>query len=203
MEFLWGLIVVIGAYIMGSFPTGYLVVKILKGQDIRQVGSGSTGATNVKRVLGKWGFFGVLTVDAIKGLAAVLLAQYLQTKLNIYPELNLLPIFASIAVMLGHSKSIFLGFTGGKSVATTGGTIIGLNWLVAIVAFIIWSSISYFSRYISLGSIIGVASLPILMYIFHAPISYVIYCAIAAIYVIYLHRENIKRLLNGTENKVR
>ena len=203
MEFLWGLIVVIGAYIMGSFPTGYLVVKILKGQDIRQVGSGSTGATNVKRVLGKWGFFGVLTVDAIKGLLAVLLAQYLQVKLNIYPELNLLPIFASIAVMIGHSKSIFLGFTGGKSVATTGGTIIGLNWLVAVVAFIIWSSISYFSRYISLGSIVGVASLPILMYVFHAPLSYVIYCAIAAIYVIYLHRENIKRLLNGTENKVR
>ena len=203
MEFVWGLIIVAGAYVLGSFPTGYLVVKILKGQDIREIGSGSTGATNVKRVLGKWGFFGVLTVDAIKGLAAVLLAQYLQTKLNIYPELNLLPIFASIAVMLGHSKSIFLGFTGGKSVATTGGTIIGLNWLVAIVAFIIWSSISYFSRYISLGSIIGVASLPILMYIFHAPISYVIYCAIAAIYVIYLHRENIKRLLNGTENKVR
>ena len=203
MEFLWGLIVVIGAYIMGSFPTGYLVVKILKGQDIRQVGSGSTGATNVKRVLGKWGFFGVLTVDAIKGLLAVLLAQYLQVKLNIYPELNLLPIFVSIAVMIGHSKSIFLGFTGGKSVATTGGTIIGLNWLVAVVAFIIWSSISYFSRYISLGSIVGVASLPILMYVFHAPLSYVIYCAIAAIYVIYLHRENIKRLLNGTENKVR
>ncbi len=203
MEFVWGLIIVAGAYILGSFPTGYLVVKILKGQDIRQVGSGSTGATNVKRVLGKWGFFGVLTVDAIKGLAAVLLAQYLQTKLNIYPELNLLPIFASIAVMVGHSKSIFLGFTGGKSVATTGGTIIGLNWLVALIAFIIWSSISYISRYISLGSIIGVASLPVLMYIFHAPISYVIYCAIAAIYVIYLHRENIKRLLNGTENKVR
>ena len=203
MELVWGLVIVIGAYFLGSFPTGYLVVKILKGQDIREVGSGSTGATNVKRVLGKWGFFGVLIVDAIKGLAAVLLAQYLQTKLNIYPELNLLPIFASVAVMIGHSKSIFLGFTGGKSVATTGGTIIGLNWLVAIVAFIIWSSISYFSRYISLGSIIGVASLPILMYIFHAPISYVIYCAIAAIYVIYLHRENIKRLLNGTENKVR
>ena len=203
MEFVWGLIIVAGAYILGSFPTGYLVVKILKGQDIRQIGSGSTGATNVKRVLGKWGFFGVLIVDAIKGLAAVLLAQYLQTKLNIYPELNLLPIFASIAVMVGHSKSIFLGFTGGKSVATTGGTIIGLNWLVALIAFIIWSSISYFSRYISLGSIIGVASLPILMYIFHAPISYVIYCAIAAIYVIYLHRENVKRLLSGTENKVR
>ncbi len=203
MEIIWSLLVIIGAYLLGSFPTGYLLVKSIKGEDIRQIGSGSTGATNVKRVLGKKGFLTVMIIDAIKGFIPVFVAKYLQTKFGIYPDTELLPILASIGVIIGHSKSIFLKFTGGKSVATTGGTILGLNWLVAIIAFIIWASISYISRYISLGSIIGVISLPILMYIFQAPLSYVIYCAIAAIYVIYLHRENIKRLLKGTENKVR
>ena len=203
MEIVWSILIVVGAYLIGSFPTGYLLVKAIKGEDIRKIGSGNTGATNVKRVLGKKGFFTVMLLDTLKGFFPVIITQYLQVKYNLYADLDILPILVSLALILGHSKSIFLGFTGGKSVATTGGTIFGLNWMVGSIALIIWASVSYFSRYISLGSITAGISLSILMFLFGQKPSYIIYCAIAAIYVIYLHRENIKRLLSGTENKVR
>ena len=203
MEIVWSILIIVGAYLIGSFPTGYLLVKAIKGEDIRKVGSGSTGATNVKRVLGKKGFFTVMLLDTLKGFFPVVITQYLQVKYNLYADLDILPILVSLALILGHSKSIFLGFTGGKSVATTGGTIFGLNWMVGSIALVIWASVSYFSRYISLGSMMAGISLSILMFLFGQKPSYIIYCAIAAIYVIYLHRENIKRLLSGTENKVR
>ena len=203
MEIVWSILIIVGAYLIGSFPTGYLLVKAIKGEDIRKVGSGSTGATNVKRVLGKKGFFTVMLLDTLKGFFPVVITQYLQVKYNLYADLDILPILVSLALILGHSKSIFLGFTGGKSVATTGGTIFGLNWMVASIALVIWASFSYFTRYISVGSMMAGISLSILMFLFHQKLSYIIYCAIAAIYVIYLHRENIKRLLSGTENKVR
>ena len=203
MEIVWSILIIVGAYLIGSFPTGYLLVKAIKGEDIRKIGSGNTGATNVKRVLGKKGFFTVMLLDTLKGFFPVIITQYLQVKYNLYADLDILPILVSLALILGHSKSIFLGFTGGKSVATTGGTIFGLNWMVGSIALIIWASVSYFSRYISLGSITAGISLSILMFLFGQKPSYIIYCAIAAIYVIYLHRENIKRLLSGTENKVR
>ncbi len=194
-----GLITIVGAYLIGSFPTGFLLVKIFKGEDIRNVGSGSTGATNVKRIMGKTGFFTVMIIDAIKGFVPVIIAQHFDTVSTIH----ILPILASFGVIIGHSKSIFLKFTGGKSVATTAGTIIALNWMVAIICFAIWAIIAYVSKYISLASITAMVLMTILMFCFKSPLSYVIYCAIAAIYVIYLHRENIKRLMNGTENKVR
>ena len=203
MEIVWSILIVVGAYLIGSIPTGYIIVKLIKGEDIRKIGSGSTGATNVKRVLGKKGFFSVMFLDTMKGFLPVILTQYLQVKYNLYAELDILPILVSVALIIGHSKSIFLGFTGGKSVATTGGTIFGLNWMVASIALVIWASFSYFTRYISVGSMMAGISLSILMFLFHQKLSYIIYCAIAAIYVIYLHRENIKRLLSGTENKVR
>ena len=187
--FLTGIIILVAAYLVGSFPTGFLLVKIVKGQDIREVCSGSTGATNVKRVLGKTGFFTVMIIDAIKGFVPVIVAQHFDANSSIH----ILPILASFGVILGHSKSIFLKFTGGKSVATTGGTIVALNWLVALICFAIWAVIAYVSKYISLASIIAMVLMAILMFLFKSPLSYVIYCAIAAIYVIYLHRENIKR----------
>jgi len=110
---------------------------------------------------------------------------------------------AAIAILLGHSKSIFLKFTGGKSVASGVGTILALNWIVGLIIAAIWGVITYTSKYVSLGSIIALALSPILMWVFKAPIAYIIYCAIGAIYIIYLHRSNIQRLIKGEENKVR
>lgn len=188
------------AYIIGSIPTGYIVVKLAKGEDIRKIGSGSTGATNVKRVMGKKWFFIVLLLDAFKGALPVIIAKLLATE---FTGLGLIPVLSALAVILGHSKSIFLKFTGGKSVASGVGTILALNWQIGLLIAAIWGVITYFSRYVSLGSIIALCISPILMFIFNQPLAYIVYCLIGAIYITYLHRENIKRLIKGEENKVR
>ena len=194
------LVVAIVAYIIGSIPTGYLIVKAKTGQDIRTVGSGSTGATNVKRVLGKNYFFLVMLLDALKGALPVVLAKLFAT---VGVSLGLAPVIAAIAVIIGHSKSIFLQFKGGKSVASGVGTILALNWVVGIVIALVWGVITYTTKYVSVGSIVALVISPFVMYFLGAPIAYVAYCALGAIYIVYLHRENIKRLINGNENKVR
>lgn len=194
------IIVVLGAYLIGSIPTGYIIVKLFTGQDIRTIGSGSTGATNVKRVMGKKWFFIVMLLDALKGALPVILAQIFATT---FTGIGLLPVLAAIAVILGHSKSIFLGFTGGKSVASGVGTILALNWMVGLIIAAVWGLVTYSSKYVSLGSIVALAISPVLMWLFHAPVAYTGYCILGAIYIIYLHRENIKRLIKGEENKVR
>lgn len=188
------------AYLIGSIPTGYLIVKIKKNEDIRNIGSGSTGATNVKRVMGKKWFFIVMFLDAIKGAVPVLLSTFFVTK---YSSIGLAPVLSAIAVLLGHSKPLFLGFKGGKSVASGVGTILALCFPVGIIIAIIWSIITYISKYVSLGSIIALAISPVLMYLFKQPIAYTLYCLLGALYIIWLHRENIVRLINGNENKVR
>lgn len=193
-------IAAIVAYLIGSIPTGYLIVKSATGQDIRQVGSGSTGATNVKRVMGKKWFFIVLLLDALKGTIPVMIANFVP---YLHSNSGLTAVIAAACVLLGHSKSIYLGFTGGKSVASGVGTILALSPTVGLSIALIWAIITYASKYVSLGSIIALALSPILMFLFNQPIAYVVYCVIGAVYVIYLHRENIKRLLAGTENKVR
>lgn len=193
-------IALILAYIIGSVPTGYLIVKSKTGQDIRTVGSGSTGATNVKRVLGKKWFFTVMILDAIKGALPVFLAQLFATR---GVSAGIVPVAAAAAVLIGHSKSCFLGFKGGKSVASGVGTILAMNWIAGLIIALVWAIITYFTKYVSVGSIIALLCSPFIMYFLNAPIAYVLYCTIGAIYIVYLHRENIKRLIAGNENKVR
>lgn len=192
--------VILGAYLIGSIPTGYIIVKLATGQDIRTIGSGSTGATNVKRVMGKKWFFITLLLDAFKGALPVVLAYFLCSN---FTDIGLLPVLAAVAVILGHSKSIFLKFTGGKSVASGVGTILALNIWVGLIIAAIWGVITYTSKYVSLGSIIALAISPILMYLFKQPVAYIVYCAVGALYIIWLHRSNIQRLIKGEENKVR
>ena len=137
--------VLILAYIIGSIPTGYLIVKAKTGQDIRTIGSGSTGATNVKRVLGKNWFFIVMFLDAIKGALPVVLAKLFVTA---GASLGLAPVIAAVAVIIGHSKSCFLGFKGGKSVASGVGTILALNWIVGLIIALVWGVITYTTKYV-------------------------------------------------------
>ena len=203
-------IVAILAYLIGSIPTGYIIVKLFTGQDIRTVGSGSIGATNVKRVMGKVWFFVVMLLDALKGaipvLLAIFFAKYLTHDYIIPPVIynnGILPVVAAVCVILGHSKSVYLEFTGGKSVASGVGTLFALNWIVGLSVAVIWSLVTWFSKYVSVGSIIALAVAPIIMWLLKTPSAYIIYTVIAAIYVIFLHRENIKRLIAGNENKVR
>lgn len=193
-------LVIAASYLIGSIPTGYIIVKLFTGQDIRTIGSGSTGATNVKRVMGKKWFFTVMILDALKGALPVALTAHYMPALS---DLGVLPVVSAICVILGHSKSVFLNFTGGKSVASGVGTLMALNWQAGLIIAAIWGIVTWVSKYVSLGSIVALALAPIIMWLLNAPIAYIIYALIAAIYVIYLHRENIKRLRAGTENKVR
>lgn len=194
------LLVMVIAYLLGSIPTGYLIVKKLKGIDIRETGSGSTGATNVKRIMGTKWFFTVMLLDALKGALAVWIA------VNYFDFIacrGLSPVLAAISVIVGHSKSIFLGFTGGKSVATGVGTILALCWPVGLIIAAIWGTITYLSKYVSLGSVIAISMAPVLMTLFDQNVYYICFAALGAIYVVLMHKENIKRLIAGTESKVR
>lgn len=194
-------LVIVASYLIGSIPTGYLIVKGMTGQDIRTIGSGSTGATNVKRVLGKKWFFIVMLLDALKGALPVVLAKLYAGDVS---NVGLFPVLAAVAVIIGHSKPIFLQFKGGKSVASGVGTILALNWQVGLIIALVWSVVTYFSKYVSLGSIVALVLSPFIMkYVGHAPVAYVGYCALGAIYIVYLHRQNIVRLIKGEENKVR
>ena len=192
-------LVLAASYLIGSIPTGYIIVKLFTGQDIRTVGSGSTGATNVKRVMGKKWFFVVMLLDALKGALPVVLTALFGADF----AGGLLPVLAAICVILGHSKSVFLNFTGGKSVASGVGTLLALDWQAGLIIAAVWGVVTWVSRYVSLGSVVALALSPLIMWFLNAPPSYIVYAVIAAIYVIYLHRENIKRLKEGTENKVR
>ena len=195
-------IALVGAssYLIGSIPTGYIIVKLFTGQDIRTIGSGSTGATNVKRVMGKKWFFIVMLLDALKGALPVVLTALFATALA---HLGVLPVLAAGCAILGQSKSVFLNFTGGKSVASGVGTLMALNWQAGLIIAAVWGIVTWVSKYVSLGSIVALALSPLIMWFLNAPIAYIVYALIAAIYVIYLHRENITRLKEGRENKVR
>lgn len=194
------LLAIVFAYLIGSIPTGYIIVKVFTGQDIRTIGSGSTGATNVKRVMGKKWFFTVMLLDAFKGSLPVILAKIFATS---FASIGLIPVLCAIAVIIGHSKSIFLKFSGGKSVASGVGTILALNWQVGLIIAVIWSVVTYISKYVSLGSIVALSLSPVFMYLCKEPPAYIFYCILGAIYIVYLHRENIVRLIKGEENKVR
>ncbi|MEA5566225.1 glycerol-3-phosphate 1-O-acyltransferase PlsY [Anabaena sp. UHCC 0399] len=204
--------VVLIAYLLGSFPTGYIAVKQLKGIDIREVGSGSTGATNVLRTLGKGAGAFVLLMDCLKGVLAIALVYYL---FNFASSQNLIPTpvdvkiwqpwlvtLVGLAAILGHSKSIFLGFTGGKSVATSLGILLAMSWQVGLATLGVFAIVVAISRIVSLSSIIGAIAVSILMTIFHQPLPYVLFGVAGGLYVILRHRGNIERLLAGTEPKI-
>lgn len=208
---LCGAIVVI-AYLLGSFPTGYIAVKQLKGIDIREVGSGSTGATNVLRTLGKGPGAFVLVLDSLKGVLAIALVYYL---FSFEPIQNYIPptvdvklwqpwliILAGLAAILGHSKSIFLGFTGGKSVAISLGILLAMSWQVGLATTGVFAVIVAISRIVSLSSIVGAIAVPILMVLLHQPLPYILFGIAGGLYVILRHRNNIERLLAGTEPKI-
>ena len=213
--FLWLIlcgVVILLAYLFGSFPTGYLAGKLLKGIDIREVGSGSTGATNVLRTLGKLPGAFVLLIDALKGGLAINLGYALfsiATTQNLIPPIVNIEIWqpylltlAGLAALLGHSKSIFLGFTGGKSVASGVGILLAISWQVGLSTLGVFAVVIAISRIVSLSSIAGAVAVSILMVIFHQPLAYILLGFAGGLYVINRHRTNIERLIAGTEPKI-
>ncbi|MDM9384481.1 glycerol-3-phosphate 1-O-acyltransferase PlsY [Chlorogloeopsis sp. ULAP01] len=200
------------AYLLGSTPTGYTVVRILKGIDIREVGSGSTGATNVLRTLGKGPGAFVLGIDCLKGVLVIFLVYWLfnfaQTQNWISSTVNLeiwlswMVTLAGLSAILGHSKSIFLGFSGGKSVATSLGVLLAMNWQVALATVGVFAVVVAISRIVSLSSIAGAIAVSIFMVILHQPLPYILFGIIGGLYVVWRHSSNIERLVAGTEPKL-
>ncbi len=193
------------AYLLGSFPTGYLVGR-LAGLDIREHGSGSTGATNVWRNVGKLAGISVFAIDFTKGAIAIYLMQqanWLQTNLGVsltnIANLSIFVIAAGMLALIGHSRPVWLGFKGGKSVATGVGILFMLNWTVAIAAFGFWLATMAIWRTVSISSIAASAIAPILMWTLQTNIIYSSFVTVGCAFVIWLHRSNIERLLNGTE----
>jgi glycerol-3-phosphate acyltransferase PlsY len=188
----------VAAYFLGSIPTGYILGR-MAGIDIRECGSGSTGATNVWRNVGKVAGITVFAIDLLKGLIAVLLMRsLLGAEFSNYLQ-QLLVVTAAMLALLGHTRSIWLGFKGGKAVASGLGVLLGLNWLVAIAAFGLWLATMAIWRTVSISSILAAISAPILMILTQSPISYITFAVVAGGYVVWLHRSNIERLRQGTE----
>ena len=186
------------AYLLGSLPTGFIVAKLISGIDIREVGSGSTGATNVLRHVGKFPALLVFLIDVGKGTSAVLISKELTSFKSLHAA-------AGLIALVGHIWPIWLKWKGGKAVATGLGMFLGLSWNVGLGALSIFIIVFLSSKLVSLSSIIAALSLPILMIInlqSDFKITYFLISLIAMLIVIWRHRSNIKRILNGTEPKI-
>lgn len=185
------------AYLLGSIPFGYLLVRIFLKEDIRSLGSGNIGATNVARTGAKGLGIATLLLDLGKAFAAVMLAKYLA------PAIPDLAFAAAIAAIVGHCFPIWLRFRGGKGVASSLGVYLALNWPTGLAIFAVFLIILALTRYVSLGSILGAASVPLfgLHFIPQRTPWTIAGLTIIPIIIILKHHANIRRLLSGTENR--
>ena len=189
-----------GAYVLGSIPTAYLLVRWLKRVDVRTVGSGNVGATNVARAAGLGPGIAVFLVDFGKGLAAVLvLAPWLVAPGALTPAVRLA---CGLSAVLGHVFPVFLRFQGGKGVATMLGVVVGTMPPVAAVCLLVWGACVALWRYVSVGSLAAAVALPITQLLMRQTLSEVLLGTALAAVVIVRHRANIARLVQGTEHRV-
>lgn len=188
-------LVVLG-YLLGSCPWGYWLVRVVKHEDIRKVGSGNIGATNVWRTYGRYLGAPVVVLDVLKGFVPALLGM-----LFVSPH-HLSGIAAGAAAMLGHWRPVFLRFAkGGKMVATCGGVFFGVGVWVALAAGAVWLLVFLLFRYASLASIVAGIALPVFAALLGYPLSVVLFGAAAAGAILFLHRVNLRRLRAGTESR--
>ena len=182
-------------YLLGSIPSGWLAGRWLKGIDLRTIGSGSTGATNVLRHVGKGPALVVFLIDVGKGAAAVLIARALGLG-------DWIQVLAGLTALAGHIWPVWLGFKGGKAVATGLGLFLGLAWPVGLASFGVFLAVFSLSRYVSLASVLAAISLPLLMAAGSGSTANLVVALVAMLLVLWRHRSNIQRLLNGTEPKL-
>lgn len=198
-------LLIVVAYLLGSIPTGYIVGRYTQGIDIREHGSGSTGATNVLRTIGKTSAIFVLAVDLLKGSLATALVNlvYIYAPGSLPETWRFWLITATaLSAIIGHSKSIWLNFTGGKSVATTLGVLFVMNPVVALGTLASFGVVLGIWRIVSLSSICGAIAVNVLMLVLHQPLPYLIFAIVAGLYVILRHQTNIQRILAGVEPKI-
>jgi glycerol-3-phosphate acyltransferase PlsY len=222
-------LVIVIAYFIGSIPFGYLIVRAREGADIRETGSGGTGATNVSRRAGKVAGLVTLLLDALKGASAVLITRMflglssfslgVRTSGNIFQALeidvsvqsaNWWLAAAAIAVILGHIFPVWLGFRGGKGVATGVGVFLVLAPIAVGFAAVVFLLIVWLTRYVSLGSVVAATTIPLFVLLQHEfirPVRDLLpllsAASAGALLIVFAHRQNIRRLLQGTESKFR
>ena len=188
------LLLITAGYLIGSIPWGYIVPKLLRGVDIRTVGSGNLGAANVWRALGFKAGLAVAVLDVGKGFAAALLGLWAGNELT--------GLLAGIAAMAGHWRPLFMGLArGGKIVATTGGVALALAPLASLATAAVWVVAFLVTRYTSVASMLAALALPLFALAFGSSVPVVVFATGAALAILVLHRANIRRLLNGTENR--
>ncbi len=208
--------VIILSYLVGSIPNSIIISKLVKGIDIREFGSGNAGGTNVFRVLGwKWGILTIL-LDALKGAIAVIIVARLYldnfpfNNITPFDDFTLVQIICGVAAVIGHVFTVFAGFKGGKGIATGLGVLIMIVTVDMALALAVFFIVVGLSRYISLGSLAAAIAVPLIMIIrenifgvdiqgYHTILPFVI---ILALFVIYTHRSNILRIINGNERKI-
>lgn len=197
------LIILVIAYLIGSIPWGYLIVRAKEGADIRDTGSGGTGATNVSRRAGKNAGILTLLSDALKGAVAVFLAS--KITISLYPYIDWTIAGAAVFVVVGHIFPVWLKFRGGKGVATALGAFLMMVPGVVIVAFLVFAVTFALTRYVSLSSILAViaiaASMSVATLVDALWLPYAVGAIVAAVLIVFAHRENIQRLRAGTEPK--
>lgn len=186
-------LLILGSYLIGSIPCGLLIGR-WRNLDLRRYGSGNIGATNAFRILGPYLGFLVFFLDAAKGFLPVAIMNYF-----FGPGWA---VMAGLAAIVGHNWSIFLGFSGGRGVATGAGVLLALMPQVVLVAFLIWVVVVLIFGYISLGSVIAALAVPVIALFFHVPAVYFVFAIPAPLFVVYRHLPNIRRLRDGTEPKI-
>ena len=182
-------------YLLGSIPSGWLAGRWLKGIDLRELGSGSTGATNVLRQVGKGPALVVFLIDVGKGAAAVLLARA-------FGQSDWIQVLAGLTALAGHIWPVWLKFKGGKAVATGFGMFLGLAWPVGLASFGVFLLTLAIFRIVSLSSVLAAVSLPLLMIRFSGVGSYIVIALVAMGLVLWRHRSNLSRIIEGSEPKV-
>lgn len=195
------------SYLCGGVPYGYIVGK-MRGVDVRTVGSGNIGATNVLRTLGVPAGVAVLLLDTLKGVLPVLAARWLLSSQSSVlvptnPFVDWWIVAVGLFAVLGHTYTPFLGFNGGKGVATGLGVLFGLNWAVALLSFLLCVLAVWATRFVSVGSIVGALSALVLIWLWPSEVLPTrLFVTLAALLVVVRHRKNIERLRAGTESKI-
>ncbi|HEX3809654.1 MAG TPA: glycerol-3-phosphate 1-O-acyltransferase PlsY [Rhizomicrobium sp.] len=183
----------VGGYLIGSIPFGLIFTRLAGAGDVRKVGSGNIGATNVLRTGSRWAALATLIGDAGKGALAVLIARHFGG--------DPLAVIAALAAFIGHIFPVWLGFRGGKGVATSLGIVLGLFWLGALIVLAIWVGVFAVTRLSSLSALIAAALSPVIMLLFHQPL-FAVLTLLLALIILFTHRENIERLMQGTESRI-
>lgn len=188
------ILLITASYFIGAIPFAYIIVKLVKKIDIRTVGSGNAGATNAARVLGKWGFISVFVLDALKGFIPAFIS------LHFYGQ-TIITLITAAVVVLGHTYTVFLGFKGGKGVATGAGVFLALAPIEIGIGLVVFIIVFFATKMVSAGSILGSLTLLIAVCAISDWFALKVLTAVIVFFVIFKHRSNIVRIIKGEENK--